>query len=289
MCKLGNIVLLAFIFVVLWYAWQVVVMLDSTNVKNGTRDGPKIYTELDPELIELIKEKFLIPPSSSKTPYNFGGDIKSDGQSNTILEILNNKKNGFFIECGANNGVFNTNTLLLEKEFGWTGILIEAGPKNLESLYKVNRRSWIVPAGLSIKKETMQVEFGDWAQVGQIIDTTLLKSFEGKKDQSKNPIVTCLPFFSILLALDNPTIDYFSLDVEGYELDILKTIPWDKVNIKVLSVEFIHLEEKGWHIQDLQAFMISQGYIVHSKVKRDFIFIKNEYRVNNFMDAVLML
>ena len=43
----------------------------------------------------------------------------------------------------------------------------------------------------------------------------------------------CLPFYSVLLAMGNPVVDYFSLDVEGAELQILKTIPWDKVNIKV--------------------------------------------------------
>ena len=44
----------------------------------------------------------------------------------------------------------------------------------------------------------------------------------------------CLPFYAILLAMGNPTVDYFSLDVEGAELPILETIPWDKVNIKVM-------------------------------------------------------
>ena len=43
----------------------------------------------------------------------------------------------------------------------------------------------------------------------------------------------CLPLYSILLALDNPIVDYFSLDVEGAEMGILKSIPWHKVNIKV--------------------------------------------------------
>ena len=47
--------------------------------------------------------------------------------------------------------------------------------------------------------------------------------------------VLCLPFFSILEAMGNPTVDYFSLDVEGSELPILKTIPWDLVKIKVNS------------------------------------------------------
>jgi hypothetical protein len=39
----------------------------------------------------------------------------------------------------------------------------------------------------------------------------------------------CFPLYSLLMALGNPTVDYFSLDVEGAELDILRTLPWDKV------------------------------------------------------------
>ena len=50
----------------------------------------------------------------------------------------------------------------------------------------------------------------------------------------------CLPFFSVLLALGNPAVDYFSLDVEGAELPILKTIPWHKVQIKVNQIRIVH-------------------------------------------------
>ena len=53
----------------------------------------------------------------------------------------------------------------------------------------------------------------------------------------------CLPFFAILLAMGNPTVDYFSLDVEGAELPILKTIPWDKVEIKVMY--YIHFDVRA--------------------------------------------
>jgi hypothetical protein len=52
--------------------------------------------------------------------------------------------------------------------------------------------------------------------------------------------VSCLPLYSILMAFNNPTIDYFSLDVEGSELAILKTIPFDKVDIRV-SLHFHYL------------------------------------------------
>ena len=45
--------------------------------------------------------------------------------------------------------------------------------------------------------------------------------------------VICFPLYAILSAVGNPIIDFFSLDVEGAELFILKTIPWSKVHIKV--------------------------------------------------------
>ena len=45
--------------------------------------------------------------------------------------------------------------------------------------------------------------------------------------------VTCLPLYSILMSMGNPIVDFFSLDIEGAEHLVLKTIPWDKVNIRV--------------------------------------------------------
>ena len=53
--------------------------------------------------------------------------------------------------------------------------------------------------------------------------------------------VQCFPLFSVLAALGNPTVDYFSLDVEGAELLILKTIPWDRQKFRVLGIEFPHV------------------------------------------------
>ena len=56
--------------------------------------------------------------------------------------------------------------------------------------------------------------------------------------------VTCIPLYTILLAMGNPTVDFFSLDVEGAESDILKTIPWRKVRIKVSLHHSIHMPNR---------------------------------------------
>ena len=42
-------------------------------------------------------------------------------------------------------------------------------------------------------------------------------------------------FFSLLLALGNPKVNYFSLDIEGAELQVLRSVPWHLVDIEVLE------------------------------------------------------
>jgi len=50
--------------------------------------------------------------------------------------------------------------------------------------------------------------------------------------------VPCFPLDTILTALNRSRVDYLSLDIEGLELAVLKTIDWSRVDIRVLSVEF---------------------------------------------------
>ena len=60
-----------------------------------------------------------------------------------------------------------------------------------------------------------------------------LKTFPLTVSSAGTSKEVCLPLYSILLALGNPTVDYFSLDIEGAELGVLRSIPWDKINVKV--------------------------------------------------------
>ena len=63
---------------------------------------------------------------------------------------------------------------------------------------------------------------------------------EGEKDNKNTTLkdgrlatVQCFPLYSILLAVGQTRIDYFSLDVEGSETDVLTSVPWHKIFIKV--------------------------------------------------------
>ncbi|KAK8378923.1 hypothetical protein O3P69_009571 [Scylla paramamosain] len=191
--------------------------------------------------------------------------------------LIQVKEGGFFVECGALDGETRSNTLVFEKEYGWRGVLIEGDPKNFELVRRKNRRAWAVNGCLSTSPYPNVVMFKQSFNVGKI------SNLETGQNKTGYAEVQCLPLYSILLALNTTTVDYFSLDVEGAEMRVLKTIPWDKVNIKTLSVEFIH----GGEGKDaLRRYMEGRGYRVFSEVTHpgwlanDFIFAKKELLAN---------
>jgi Methyltransferase FkbM domain len=59
---------------------------------------------------------------------------------------------------------------------------------------------------------------------------------KGNTSANEAKTVHCMPLYSILLAL-NETIDYFSLDIEGQELAVLQTLPFDKIDVKVMRIK----------------------------------------------------
>lgn len=107
----------------------------------------------DTELINCIKNIYLKPPSLSeynlsKFPiYKKFATAMTWGFIHKKLQLLfENEPPGFFIEAGALDGEYLSNTLWLEKEKGWTGLLIEPDPINHAALLKKNRKVWSLKA-----------------------------------------------------------------------------------------------------------------------------------------------
>lgn len=211
----------------------------------------------DLKLITLLKKHFIKPPS--QLPYNLTDPQKRDpspGQAAFVDKLLNKKTNGFFIECGAASGELHSNTLFLERYRNWTGILIEANPTTYRELRSKNRKAYSLNACLSIDAHpsVATLNFEDtWMWSGNILGRE--KSIKGGKRFYEK--IQCFPLYSILLALGQLKIDYFSLDIEGAEKGVLESIPWDKVDINVLSIE--HYFWSGGK-RSLIKYMEAKGY-----------------------------
>ena len=221
-------------------------------------DLVKTYRDLngrhqdDPYLINFIKENILIPPSPlplqleyGLSMKNLGGQFKQVPVVEDLLKLKHRLKAGFFLEAGAACGEFISNTLYLELKYQWTGLLVEPNPDMLKLLLSKHRNAWIFPHCLSTSKQVEMVHFDASNYNSGIILEGKIKP--SQIDRTKPPLpyereieMQCFPLNSVLKAMDNPIIDYFSLDIEGAEFAVLNSLPWKEVNITLVSVEINH-------------------------------------------------
>ena len=75
------------------------------------------------------------------------------------MNLFSLQTNGFFIEAGANDGEFLSNTLYMERFLNWTGLLVEAFDNSFNKLMARNRKAYAVPGCLSTKPYPMEVIF----------------------------------------------------------------------------------------------------------------------------------
>ncbi|XP_020290568.1 uncharacterized protein LOC109858082 [Pseudomyrmex gracilis] len=237
-------------------------------------------------LLTDMRQKWIIwnhNPNESYVLREPSVEDPSMGQSTAIREILNDKKNGFFIECGAYDGETRSNTLFLERFNGWTGLLIEADPINFTKMLRKNRRAYLSPTCLGVIEKPVVASFLMARNVGRLHEpeNTTVTNSPDVAYTGEHTRVQCFPLALYIAALGIKTVDYFSLDVEGSEIDILETIPFQAVDIKTMSVEYIH-NAKGQKY--LIKMMEQRGYYVYSFVKRpdnlanDIVFVKRATR-----------
>lgn len=239
------------------------------NYKSAMRELiDKQVTADDPRLVQIIRNYYIEQPSTEPYNLDFPNRLEfSNGQTPFIDSRLNYIEGGFYVECGGLNGEKGSNSLFFEKVRKWNGLVIEADPSNYQVLKTKHRKSFTANACLSPRPVPAKLTFNKAFNRGRIVHDQSAKDWIKQQRIASDPVeVECFPFYSFMLALNRTTIDFFSLDVEGDELNVLKTIPFDKLNIRMLTVEYVH--DIGGH-NELQRFMEGIGYDTLLKMQRD--------------------
>ncbi len=181
------------------------------------------------------------------------------------LESYLDYDNGFFVECGANDGVNQSNTLFFEHFRGWHGILIEPYLPNFKALTR-NR------SPKNYFKHAACVGPGYKNQKVELIYSNLMTSTLNVKSDIPNPLdhanrgskywggqafvfeAPALSLNQILIEADAPCfIDLLSLDVEGVEPEILKSIDHSQFRFKYICVE-------SRNPRELEEYLLSNNY-----------------------------
>jgi len=214
----------------------------------------------DIDLLLTFIDDFL---SKSNTQYTLKfKEILSDSNSQIFQDIfvlyeLNFIRNGFFVEFGATDGVKLSNTYLLEKKFGWNGILAEPATYWHNDL--INNRTSNIETKCVWIDSNSRLTF----KQSNIPELSSIDTFSSKDQHSKarkNGIsyeVETISLYDLLKKYNAPAcIDYLSIDTEGSEYDILAGFNFNEYEFKVITCEhnFTSMRE------DIHKLLSSKGY-----------------------------
>ena len=233
---------------------------------------PNILNEFTKKILRLTKHPKL--QNIKRNVFEFLGNgkysITYEGH-NDLLKHLNFKKNGFFVECGSNNGQTSDPTYFLEKILGWKGILIEPLPNAYKICTQIRKQSLVYNYALVS---------GDYPESTiKLIDCKLMTIVNGvdgykswvkdgenvQKYKSKEIIA---PAITLNRILDNyyekhadNIIDLLVIDTEGYEMNILNGINLNKYKPQNLLIE-IQTEKRKSDIDNY----LNNKYLLISKI-----------------------
>ncbi len=209
------------------------------------------------------------------------GDYKSQaGQDKFVNErFFHNRKDGFFLDIGAHDGQSFSNTWFFEKNLGWKGICFEPLP-HLYNQLKACRNCLCINACVS--QINGHLPFLHVDSCDEMLSGLCGTFNERKLNAVREDIlqlggelkiiqVPCVRLDSILEMHSVTHVDFLSLDVEGHELQVLKTIDFSKVAIDVIAVE------NDYHDEAIRSILYENGFILYEHLHVDDIFVHKRF------------
>lgn len=212
------------------------------------------------------------------------------GEDAIILRLVGFKKHGTYVDVGAFHPHIYSNTFLLYSLLGWNGINIDASFDAIELFKKERPNDVNVHAAISdLEGSTVYWKFSDPARntiskenlKRQLIrgDTTLI---------GEETIQVCRLESVLDKHLQNNTqIDLMNIDVEGSELQVLKSNNWEKYVPSIILVEDYTIRTGGINQSAINQLLTDKGYQFFSHCFDTSIYIHENYKIfeyENFED-----
>lgn len=180
-----------------------------------------------------------------------------------VLNELDLKPNGYFVEFGATDGVNISNTWLLEKHFGWQGILAEPSVYWQKSLAQ-NRSAHISTECVWSSSGTTvlfnEVDSSQQRYGPELSTVDLFSSCDNHsvtRQSGKKYSVPTISLMDLLAKYQAPRqIDYLSIDTEGSEFEILSAFDFDYYDVTVITCEhnYTPMREKIFNLLSGKGF-----------------------------------
>jgi FkbM family methyltransferase len=249
-------------------------LVSSILLAFGYSINSKSKKKLLSDLVRLSGGKGLSPLEARKTYKSSKSQL---GQDLLALIGAGAKKNGFFVEFGAADGLALSNSYLLEKEFGWSGILCEPSRSWHEDLEK--NRSCTIEFRCVYSRTGEQIGFSE-NYIGELSGITEFTGDDhhGLINRTTNTYqVETISLLDLLAQHNAPKhIEFLSVDTEGSEFEILNAFDFSQFTFGAICVEHNYLENRPKVKQLLVANGYRQVYPELSEFDDWFVLAKNK-------------
>ena len=199
-----------------------------------------------------------------------------DGEDVVLSAFFEDRKKyrGFFVDIGAHHPVRFSNTWLFYRN-GWRGINIDPTPKSMRPFRLLRRRDTNLEIGIG--RNLTELTF-------YCFNEPALNTFDEQVAQSRdlgNPYriieILKVPVRPLKAVLDeylppNQKIDFLTIDVEGLDLEVLKSNDWLKYKPEYILVEDIYFQPENPDQSEVYHFLKSKGYKIVASLKRTIIY-----------------
>ena len=198
---------------------------------------------------------------------------------NIILErIFPKQLKGLYVDVGAHHPVRFSNTLNLYQK-GWKGINIEPNVEAMKAFKKMRPRDINLNVAISnLKNSCNYYKFKEPALNTTDINIVKLREKQGYKC-IKKIIVPTQTLKQVLSEFCKKisVIDLLKIDVEGKELDVLKSNNWRKFIPKVIICELINVDLEKITKNSVYKFLKSKNYLLYCKLLQNGIFFHKSF------------
>ncbi len=252
------------------------------NIKKMARKiFPSLYQKMGDIKRNIQVEKFKKTYPDTKLFFEEKRKLYSQDNQDYIVynNFFKNKKDGVFCDVGGNHPLNINNTRYFE-ELGWSGYVFEPLPY-MKPLWEKHRKAKFFPFGASDKER--EVTFSivkdatGWEDMLSFVKETRDEDYGHETEEIT---IEVKPLKEIFEKEDIFYIDYMSIDVEGHELNVLKGIDFNKVQINVLTIENNNPSKNIiYGDDDIRKIMFENNYILWGRiVGLDDIYVYKDFK-----------